>query len=86
MSNPNTISDDDIREMFNLHASKFKAQLNDITNVRVVQRIKDVSIADDQKVTLAQSRAIDARLEELDPPAKNKVPDQTGSLRPIHLS
>lgn len=89
-SNPGVMSDSDVAELFELTAPQLKKRLAEIDNKKILRRIQEVANADSTKATLAQVRAIDARVEELTPEIDpdRQLPDHTDGqeLTKIYLS
>jgi len=87
--NPNIIGESEIKDLFNLKAVEFKKRIAGITNDRVLTRIKEYSEDEKAEATVAQQKAVKARLEELipeDDPSR-RLPDRTkGEITPIYMS
>ena len=66
-SNPNLLSEDDLKELFNLKIGEFRSRLGEISNSNALQRLHDFANGDDEdtKVTMTQAKAIDKRLAEV---------------------
>jgi hypothetical protein len=66
-SNPNLLSEDDMREIFKLKAPTFKKRLSEITNSIAVSRMLEMAKEEesDLNVSMAQFKAIESRLAEL---------------------
>jgi hypothetical protein len=66
-SNPNLLSEEDMRDMFKLKAAQFKARLADITNAIAISRMAEMAKAEESglNVTMAQFKALEQRLAEL---------------------
>lgn len=66
-SNPNHLSEDDMRDMFKLKAADFKKKLVDITNVIAIERMHEMAESETAgtSVSMAQFRALEGKLKEL---------------------
>jgi hypothetical protein len=64
-SNPNFISESEMKDLFGGHWKTFEAKVSQITNVNVLQRMIDISSEADAKVR--QIEVLKARLTELNP-------------------
>lgn len=66
-SNPNLLSEDDMRDMFKLKAADFKARLAEITNSIALARMTEMAKAEESglNVTMSQFKALEKRLGEL---------------------
>jgi hypothetical protein len=64
-SNPNLMSEDELRDLFKVHWKVFESKIAAISNEITLNRLK--AIADEVDATVRQLRVIDARLEELNP-------------------
>lgn len=76
---PNVKSETDLKEMFGLAITKFKQELKEIDNVRLLERLVEISEDESLNVSLPQSKAIAARLEEVRPDREEErnLGDQT---------
>lgn len=68
-SNPNLMGESDLRDMFNLHWKTFEKKLADISNPITLKRLLAIAEEDGVKVTVNQHKAVQARIEEVDPSA-----------------
>lgn len=66
-ANPSLISDSDMQDLFKLTAPQFKKKLKEIDNVRVLEKIAELSDNEDLNASVPQQKAIEARLDELNP-------------------
>lgn len=87
---PNVKSETDLREMFGLPITKFKKELAEIDNVRLLERLAELSGDEDINASVPQNRAIEARLADVRPDtdAERRLGDQTEGtpLKPTKLS
>jgi hypothetical protein len=78
-ANPNTKSETELRELLNLNANELKKELAQITSPLVLARLKEFIESDDsdkaEGLTVAKSKAVMARYEELHPSVTGKVFD-----------
>lgn len=78
-SNPNAKSEKEIRALLSLNANELKKELAQITSPLVVARLKEFIESDDadtaENITMAKSKAVNARYDELHPPRTGKVFD-----------
>lgn len=88
ISEPNVKSESDLKAMFSETAAQFKKSLAAIDNRRVIIRIQEIATDDPTKVSLAQSKAIQARLDEFPPEVERDLGDGTRpftEIKPIEL-
>jgi hypothetical protein len=66
-SNPNLLSEDDMKAIFKLTAAKFKARLAEIDNATAISRIMEIANSESEEVTVSmpQFKAIERRLAEV---------------------
>lgn len=68
MSNPNLISESEIRDLFGIKAiADFRSRLEEITNPGTLSRIKEIASDESLDPSKKQLDAIDARLEAVAP-------------------
>ncbi|RTK94010.1 hypothetical protein EKI60_04620 [Candidatus Saccharibacteria bacterium] len=81
---PNVKSETDLRDLFKLTASKFKTEIAEIDNQRILERLIELSEDDSTNVSLSQRKAIEARLDAIRPDLKTErsLGDQTVSRLP----
>lgn len=73
-SNPNNLSDDDLRGFFKLHPSTFRKRIGELNNVPALQTLLGLCDDEDVKATVKQQEAIEARLEEISPRIRHRNP------------
>jgi hypothetical protein len=66
-NNPNLLSEDDMRDIFKLKGAAFKNRLGTITNAIALSRMNEMAKEEESglNVTMAQYKAIEARLAEV---------------------
>jgi len=72
-NNPNNLSESDMVALFKLSAAKFKERIAGIENVAALDRIAQLAESDDVNATMAQVKAAQARLEDVNPSRIGKV-------------
>ena len=65
--NPNIMSESELEDIFGLTATQFKKKLAEIDNVRLLERLQELSQKEDLNVTVPQVKALEARLNEVSP-------------------
>lgn len=66
-SNPNHISEDDVRSIFKLKLPQFVARLGEIGNPAALERLMEIARSEEVDATLRQFEAIQTRLAEVSP-------------------
>lgn len=78
-ANPNTKSEKELRDLLSLPANDLKKELANITSPLVLARLKEFIESDEsdkaENLTVAKSKAVLARYDELHPPVTGKVFD-----------
>jgi len=78
-ANPNTKSEAELRALLSLNANELKKELAEITSPLVLARLKEFIESDDsdkaEGLTVAKSKAVMARYDELHPSVTGKVFD-----------
>lgn len=65
-SNPNLLSEDDMVEILKIRAiGKFRERIADITNLIALNRMIEMAESEEVNVTMAHSKALNARLQDL---------------------
>lgn len=65
-SNPNLLSEDDMQEILKMRSiAKFRERLGEITNTIALNRMQEMAESEEVNVTLAHSKALKARIQEL---------------------
>lgn len=65
-SNPNLLSESDLRDMFKLQWRAFEKRVNEIDTIMILRRLEDLAENDDSiNVTVKQSSVIQNRIAEL---------------------
>lgn len=67
-SNPNHLSESDMKALFNLKVADFKKRIADISNLTTLQRILDLAEQEDTGAGVSQVKALTARVEALSAP------------------
>lgn len=79
-SNPNLLGDDEqIIRLFNAALDVFIERLSEIKQPAALERLRELSQIDETGATVAQARAIVARLAEVQPELSNIHPDSPGT-------
>lgn len=65
-SNPNFVSDDEMKELFKLPIAKLRDRLASINSSATITRIQELA-ADDDTLTVAKSKVIEERFAEFNP-------------------
>lgn len=89
-SNPNVMGESEIKDLFTLTATNFKKKLQEIDNVRVLERLAEFAQDTSVNASVAQVKAINARLDQV-APTRGELPsfsDMTdgNEIHPIRLS
>lgn len=69
-TNPNALSDDDIRSIFVSSELAFQEWLNTLDSPETLRRMVDMAGAEDVDISLKRYKAIGARLAEVKPPTR----------------
>jgi hypothetical protein len=64
-SNPNLISEEDMRKLFGQHWKQFQGRVNEITNVTTLSRL--LAMTDEVDATVKQVQVIKDRIAEVQP-------------------
>lgn len=73
-SNPNLMTEDEMRELLGKHFKQLEARLADVQSETVVRRMREIAEAED--VTIGKIKVIDRRLEDFKPEFATEEPQQ----------
>lgn len=68
-SNPNLLTEDDMRGLFKAHWKTFEAKVQSISNPLTLSRLLALAEDEDTGATIKQQKTVKARLEEVQPAA-----------------
>lgn len=77
--NPNLLSEQDLKDLFDLQWKQFDAKLGEISNALLLRRLEALADGDEVNVTVRQQKAIKARLNEVIPSRAQEV-DSVGPV------
>lgn len=66
-SNPNLLSEDDMKDLFKLKAADFKKRLGDINNIIALDRMHELATDENSEIntTVAQLKALESRISDV---------------------
>lgn len=68
-SNPNMMSDSDLKALFKMHHATFKAKVGTIDNTYTLTRLQEIAEDPDTGATVAKLKVVTERLDEVNPNA-----------------